>query len=95
MPSKKSTPLKEQPLFTLVDFDSLEVYTNLTTEEMHSTIRAVIYGEHDKMTDVDLICIINQTTGQPHTIDTRVEYELSIDTTQPQYRVKTQSTQTK
>lgn len=94
MPSKKPTPVKEQTLFTVIDFDNLEVYTNLTAEEVDTTIRQVIDGEHERMSDADLISVVNQKTGKPHTVDMRVEYDLTLDTTQPQFRAKTKTTDT-
>lgn len=89
MPRKQSTPKKPTTpgqLFTLVDNDNLEVYTNLSEEVIHSTIREVLDGEHATIEDAEMLTIINQTTGIPYTIEATVEYTLVVDNSQPQYR---------
>lgn len=86
--AKKSLEKPTGPLFTIIDNDNLEVWTNLTESEVHDIIKQVIDGEHPNMEEAELLTIVNQTTGIPYQVEQRIEYELLVDTSQPQYRKK-------
>lgn len=87
--AKKTNPKKPTvsgPLFTIIDFDNLEYYTNLSKDEVEQVIHDVMENEHPTMCDTDLMSVINQTTGEPLTVETTVEFKLVKDYSQPQFR---------